>query len=232
MIYYSQTGAPFVGSQWAQNSQPCMPPSTFQDFLYAFPKPRLSGRVTKPRSAGNSPSSGGRRRTATMPHSSPMYHQISNQDYQATLSAALLVSAMQTGRRSRPISWHPASRQPEYSAPQHYYPSNSTMNPHNFPITQASPQPLQSMSNAFDEGSMLQSFAPSNISTTQHNFAHPAESNLPVQQSSFLQANDPQFDGWVDTGLNSFLCAPSFEWLALRHGIDESEHPVRRGSSF
>ncbi|KAL4867557.1 hypothetical protein BDV12DRAFT_198117 [Aspergillus spectabilis] len=195
MTYYSQTGAPFVGSQWAQNSQPCVPPSTFQDFLYAFPKPRLSGRVTKPRSAGNSPSSAGRRRTTTMPHSSPTYHQLSTQDYQTSLSVALMASAIQNGRRSRPISWHPASRQPEHSVPQHYYQSNTPMNSHNFPITQAGPQALQAMNNALDEGSMLQSFAPSNISTTQHNFAYPAESNIPVQQSSLLQASDPQFDG-------------------------------------
>ncbi|KAL5343127.1 hypothetical protein BJX70DRAFT_207965 [Aspergillus crustosus] len=210
MTYYSQAGVPSVGSQWPQNNEPCMPSSTLQNLLYAFPKPRLSGRVSKPRSAGTSPSSTGRRRTTTMPQSSPMYHQPPSQDYQASLNSALLASAFQSSRRSRPTSWHPASRrQQEYSMPQHYYPSGTTMNSYDFPISQATLESSQVMNNAFDGGSMLHSYAPPGISASQHTFANPTESDLSIHHPSYLQTNDPQFDGVSWDGSTPGL-TPSF----------------------
>ena len=76
--------------------------ATMQDWIRAFPRPRLN-RVTKPRSAGNSPSAATRRRTTigqgVGSGVSPQYHQ-------SSLEAAYLASATQ---QSRPISWHPSS---------------------------------------------------------------------------------------------------------------------------
>ncbi|KAL2830046.1 hypothetical protein BDW59DRAFT_141672 [Aspergillus cavernicola] len=211
-----QQGA-LPGSQWIQDSQPYVPSSTLRDFMSAFPKPRLSGRITKPRSAGNSPSSAGRRRTTTMPHSSPMYPQLPSQDYQTSLNAALLASAIQSGRRSRPISWHPASRQPGYSTPSHYYPFNTTMNSRNLPVTQACPQPMQAMTGTLNDAGMLQSYAPSDFPTMQQNLPFPmAESHLPMQESSYLQASNPQFDGasWdgPTPGFPSYVHPGSNDW--------------------
>ncbi|KAL4887372.1 hypothetical protein BJY04DRAFT_175763 [Aspergillus karnatakaensis] len=144
-----------------------------------------------------------------MPHSSPMYQQLPSQDYQSSVNAAMMASAIQSERRSRPISWHPASRQPEYSVPQHYYPANADTNSQMFSVAHAGPQPMQAMANTFDDGSMLQSYAPFDISTLQHNFAPTAENQLPIQRSSFLQANDPQFDGVSWEGSTPGL-TPSF----------------------
>ncbi|KAL4920483.1 hypothetical protein BDW62DRAFT_6714 [Aspergillus aurantiobrunneus] len=198
MTYYSQPGASFTGSQWSQNS---VQPSAFKDLLYAFPKPRLSGRIAKPRSAGNSPSAG-RRRTATM-HSSPMYCQPPNQDYQTSLNAALLLSAIQNRRRSRPISWHPASRQPEYSAPSQCYPSNMTTS-YNLPVTQACLQPSQTMGAGGLDENMLQ-FPATDIATMQQRLAlSSAESKLPIPEPSFLQP-DNQLDGALWDGSQSGL---------------------------
>ena len=234
MNYYSQPGAAFAGSQWAQDNRPCVPPTTLQDFIYAFPKPRLSGRITKPRSAGNSPSSAGRLRTTTM-HSSPIYRQLPNQDYQASLHAALLKSAIQRGRRSRPMSWHPASRQPEYPAPSHYDPSTMTMNTFNFPVTQVCPQPQQPMSGAFnDETAMLQSFASTEFPTSQQMTLPTAESQLHfLQDTSFLQVNNPQADGTFFDGSHpglSTLAPPisndwPFDMVSINQSVPSVEVP-------
>lgn len=140
-------------------------------------------------------------------HSSPMYRQLPNQDYQASLSAALLKSVVQHGRRSRPMSWHPASRQPEYPPPSHYDPSTMTMNTFNLPVTQACPQPQQPMSGAFnDENSMLRSFAPTEFPSSQQMTLPTAGNQLPfLQDTSFLQVNNPQVDGTFFDGSHSGL---------------------------
>ncbi|KAJ5098589.1 hypothetical protein N7532_005590 [Penicillium argentinense] len=72
-----------------------------QEWINAFPRPRHT-RVMKPRSAGNSPSSVGRRRTTV---AQSAMHGMPNQ-YQSSLEAVLLASATPN---SRPISWHPSS---------------------------------------------------------------------------------------------------------------------------
>lgn len=227
MNYHSQPGATFAGSQWAQDNQQCVPPTTLQDFIYAFPKPRLSGRITKPRSAGNSPSSAGRRRTTTM-HSSPMYRQLPNQDYQASLNAALLKSVIQHGRHSRPMSWHPASRQPEYPASSHYDPSTMAMHTFNLPVTQACLQPQQPISSAFnDEAAMLQTFAATEFPTPQQMTLPTAENQLPfLQDTSFLQVNNPQVDGTFFDGSHpglSTLAQPiSNDWPFDMVSINQS----------
>ncbi|KAL2821514.1 hypothetical protein BJX63DRAFT_218311 [Aspergillus granulosus] len=208
-----QPTAAYAGSQWVQEDQQCAPPSTLSDFIYAFPKPRLSGRVTKPRSAGNSPSSAGRRRTSTMPYSSPMHRQLPKQDYQTSLNAALLASAIQSGTRSRPISWHPASRQLDYS---HLYASSTALDSYNLQATQACPQPQQLISGAFDDESMLNSYAPSEISMPQHLDFSTADMHFPIQEPSYLQADNTQIDGmsWdvVSPGVPSYLQTTPNEW--------------------
>ncbi|KAL2851483.1 hypothetical protein BJY01DRAFT_209085 [Aspergillus pseudoustus] len=208
-----QPATAYVGSHWVQDDQPCAPPSTFSDFIYAFPRPRLNGRVVKPRSAGNSPSSAGRRRTSTMPFSSPMHRQLPKQDYQTSLKAALLASTMQSGRRSRPISWHPASRQLDCSQ---LYAQRTAVDSYNIPVTQACPQPQQIMSGAFDD-SMLNSYAPSEISMAQQNLDFStADMHFQIQEPSYLQSGNPQFDGvsWDGTspGVPSYLQATPNEW--------------------
>ncbi|KAL4904762.1 hypothetical protein BDW74DRAFT_153465 [Aspergillus multicolor] len=199
MTYYPQQGA-FVGSQWPQNNQP----SAFQQFLYAFPRPRLSGRISKPRSAGNSPSAG-RRRTTTM-HSTPTYRQLPAQD-QAHLNAALLASMNR--RRARPMSWHPALTQQEYATPQ-YYPPN--MDAYNFADMQ--PQQAQAIMGGFDD-TILQQFASTGM---QQDMAFP---QLP--QESFLQSQ-PQVDSafWDQTGMGVSPFAPSNDWPLDMTSINQS----------
>ncbi|KAJ5909117.1 hypothetical protein N7495_001799 [Penicillium taxi] len=81
------------GSQWLPenvyyNEQSTMSGQEWQSF------PQRRTRVTKPRSASNSPSTTSRRRQSAMNAS----------QYQHSLETALLASAP---RNSRPISWHP-----------------------------------------------------------------------------------------------------------------------------
>lgn len=91
---YSQASP--IGSQWLHENAPSQPA-----WAHAYLRPRLT-RIMKPRSAGNSPSSTGRNRTRV---AQSVMHAPSNQ-YQASLEAALLASAV---RNPRPISWHPSS---------------------------------------------------------------------------------------------------------------------------
>ncbi|KAL6229684.1 hypothetical protein BDW75DRAFT_90719 [Aspergillus navahoensis] len=197
MSYYSHPEA-FAGSQWPLNSQPF----ALQQFLYAFPKPTLSGRISKPRSAGNSPSAG-RRRTTTL-HGSPMYRQPTH-DQQISLNAALLAAINR--RRARPMSWHPALSQPEYAAPAHFYPTNS-LDSYNLPVTQVS-QSSQTIMGTFDDA-MLQPFPAAEVPTMQQDLAF---SQLPPEP--YLQVNQPQVDGtsWdgAEMGVPSFA-QPLDDW--------------------
>ncbi|KAL3432351.1 hypothetical protein BDV09DRAFT_174456 [Aspergillus tetrazonus] len=190
MTYYSQPEA-FAGSQWPLNNQS----TALQQFLYAFPKPRLSGRISKPRSAGNSPSAS-RRRTTTV-HSSPMYRQ-PTQEQQIDMNAALLAAINR--RRARPMSWHPVLNQPEYGTPAQFYPTTS-LDSYNLPVTQVT-QPSQAMTGAFDE-TMLQPFPAADVSNMQQDLAFP---QLP--QEPYLQMNQPQVDGTFWDG--SEMGVPSF----------------------
>lgn len=98
--YGWQPPASSTGSQWIPDHVYSQP-STMQDWVRAFPRPRHS-RVMKPRSAGNSPSAATRRRTTV---GQTAMHGLPNQ-YQSSLEAALLASA---SRNPRPISWHPST---------------------------------------------------------------------------------------------------------------------------
>ncbi|KAL4994869.1 hypothetical protein BDV10DRAFT_197131 [Aspergillus recurvatus] len=213
MTYYSRPEA-FAGSQWPLNSQP----SALQQFLYAFPKPKLSGRISKPRSAGNSPSAG-RRRTSTV-HSSPMYRQ-PTQDQQVSLNTALLAAINR--RRARPMSWHPALNQPDYAAPApaQFYPTNS-MDSYNLPFTQVPQQP-QTMMGTFDDA-MLQPFPAAEVPNMQQDLAF---SQLP--QEPYLQVNQPQVDGtsWDGTEMGvPSLAQPSNDWPLDMASINQSATSV------
>ncbi|GIJ86219.1 hypothetical protein Asppvi_005101 [Aspergillus pseudoviridinutans] len=115
-----QPQASVAGPYWiSPGDQPCFRTSTFRDLMYAFPRPKHTSRVMKPRSAGNSPSSAGKRR-ATTSHTSPMYRHLPQQSYQAQIQAALAASAIRRTRQPRPMSWHPASlRSTGYSTSQY-----------------------------------------------------------------------------------------------------------------
>lgn len=97
--YTGQPQTSPTGPQWLQDN--AFSQSTMQDWIHAFPRPRHT-RVMKPRSAGNSPSSVGKRRTTV---AQGAMHAPSSQ-YQSSLQAALLASALQN---PRPTSWHPSS---------------------------------------------------------------------------------------------------------------------------
>ncbi|EAW13138.1 uncharacterized protein ACLA_015830 [Aspergillus clavatus NRRL 1] len=105
-----QPQASVVVPHWTfQENQPCFCTSTFRDLMSAFPRPKHTSRVTKPRSAGNSPSAAAKRRT-TMSHHPSMYSQPPQQQgYQPPMDVAAMASAMRRARKPRPMSWHPAS---------------------------------------------------------------------------------------------------------------------------
>ncbi|KAI9370783.1 hypothetical protein BJX61DRAFT_68974 [Aspergillus egyptiacus] len=212
MTGYWQQGVPFVGPQWTQNNQPCVSSSTLRDFISAFPKPRLSGRITKPSSAGNSPSAG-RRRTTTMSHS----HQLPKQGHRTSVAAALLPTAIQHGRQPRPISWHPASTEPDYSTQTYSYPSSMTMDSHSVSDMQDY-QPLQAVTGNLVDTSMLQSYTSPEMPISHQNVPPPmAASHLPMQESDFLQLDTAQLNGvsWDESasGYASYVpTASSNEW--------------------
>lgn len=103
---YWQQPASTIGSEWGfQGGQFYEPPSVPNDMVYGFPRTRPC-RVTKPRSAGNSPRSVERRRT-TVAHGPVRYYPVVNNGYHSSLDSAHLFSAIQ--RKSRPVSWHQSS---------------------------------------------------------------------------------------------------------------------------
>ncbi|KAJ5370721.1 uncharacterized protein N7496_006813 [Penicillium cataractarum] len=101
--YQQPQASSTTGSQWfPEMSSDQLSNAQMQDWMRAFPRPRQN-RVMKPRSAGNSPSSAVRRRTAIAQNG--MYG-MPNQYHQSALEAAILASNAQN---TRPISWHPSS---------------------------------------------------------------------------------------------------------------------------
>ncbi|PWY67202.1 hypothetical protein BO70DRAFT_366390 [Aspergillus heteromorphus CBS 117.55] len=183
MAHCWQPQTSFANPNWVQGSQSCWPSSTFRDLMHAFPRPKHStGRVTKPRSAGNSPSSGGRRRTATIPHGPSTY-----QGYQAPVNAALLASALSGAGRARPTSWHPSLEPVQYPTAQ-YLPATTALD--NFAAIGVCPQPLPTAAATFQDGPVLPSYA-SDIPCSDMGL-HPlaaVQQQMPLQQS-FLHMND------------------------------------------
>ncbi|KAI9928184.1 hypothetical protein ASPWEDRAFT_39015 [Aspergillus wentii DTO 134E9] len=199
-----QPQASLPGSHWfPQGNQQCLN-SAFRDLVHAFPRPRHSARVMKPRSAGSSPSSVSKRRT-TMPHSSTMRRPTQpqqNQSYQTPFDAALLASAVQE-RRSRPISWHPASAASTgYSNPQ-YYSAATTAD--NLAAMAMPSQPINGLPSYGNENMM---YPTEDLSLSMEPFPSFPElqGTDPMQQASFLQMNSgSQVDpvAW-DAGTSNF----------------------------
>ncbi|KAF7589194.1 hypothetical protein BBP40_004682 [Aspergillus hancockii] len=195
MAHYIQPQLSQPGSQWIQEDQPCLPSSSFRDMVYAFPRPGNTGRVMKPRSAGNSPS--GRSRIAAS-HGSPMYQPIQNQSYQTPINPVVLASAMRRRRATRPISWHPASLESTaYLSPPYY----QTTAPESFAVMGPPAQSLDTTPPTLADGSMLPSYA----STPNGAFSFTAmQDPAPMQQSSFLDMSGLHIDPvtW-DTGVSN-----------------------------
>ncbi|KAF9894488.1 hypothetical protein FE257_006371 [Aspergillus nanangensis] len=236
MAHCWQPHASFAGSHWGQASQPCLPASTFRDLMYAVPKPRNPGRIMKPRSAGNSPSSAGRRRTAAY-HSSPIYQQVPTQGYQAPFNAAFLASTIRKKRTARPISWHPAMLAPaEYSSPPHYIaPSTASdnlaaMNMHSHPLnTTAAPH---------EDVTMMPPYASSGLpaSTDAYHFGCMSDP-MSMQVPSYLQMDGSQVDSisW-DAGASNVLALAqpiadtwAFDMMSMHNSIPSAD---AAGSSY
>ncbi|PYH82586.1 hypothetical protein BO82DRAFT_353550 [Aspergillus uvarum CBS 121591] len=171
-----QPQASFVDPAWASNNQPCMRSSTFRDMIHAFPRPKQTGRVTKPRSAGNSPASAGRRRTTTMPHSSTMYP-----GYQAPFNPAALASAFSRSSRNRPMSWHPVM-DPSTFPTDPYFANSTTLD--SLAAVGMCPQPLPTAPAVLEGNDMLSSYA------NGLPFFAGVQNQLPLHQSAFVQ-EDP-----------------------------------------
>ncbi|PYH43829.1 uncharacterized protein BP01DRAFT_358262 [Aspergillus saccharolyticus JOP 1030-1] len=167
-----QPQASFVDPAWASNNQPCMSSSTFRDMVHAFPRSKQTGRVTKPRSAGNSPASAGRRRTTTMPHSSTMYPS-----YQAPFNPAALASAFSRSSRSRPMSWHPVMESSAYATAP-YFADSTTLD--TLAAVGMCPQPLHTAPAVLESNDMLSSYAEGLP------FFSEVQDQLPLQQSTFV----------------------------------------------
>lgn len=219
-----QQPAAQTGSQWfRQGNQPCLRPSTFRDLVYSIPRPRHTiSRVMKPRSAGNSPSSTTRRRS-TMPHGSAAVHRpVSNQGFQ--YDPALLGSAIRE-RRSRPISWHPASaRYMGYSTP--YFQAPASQNPTAMEMPSQHPNtvpygddnlfsyPMQDLPIPND------SFAPFTV------FQEPA----PMPQPGFMPMDASQLDpGWdIPASTMSTMPPPmpecwAFDMMSMNNSIPSAD---------
>ncbi|KAL2865194.1 uncharacterized protein BJX67DRAFT_383185 [Aspergillus lucknowensis] len=165
-----------------------------------------------------------------------MYRQLPSQEYQTSLNAAILASALQNGRPSRPISWHPALRQQEYRS--HFFSPTTTVNSRNLPATRAYPQPRQILTGAFEDESVLQSFASSGISTSHmESFGlSTADSHLPIQHPTNLQVSNPQLDGasWNEptSGIPSDAQLISNEWPFDMMSINQSISSVGAPASI
>lgn len=151
-----------------------------------------------------------------MPHSSSTYRQPPSQD-QAPMNAALLASAMKE-RRSRPMSWHPASRQPEYLAQSQYYQPN-TMNSYAQP---------QKMVDGAVGGQMLPPMT-AEVPTMQQNPGFSETGYYPCQQT-FLQPNDAPLDEGLWNGPSGLPFVPPMnDWAFDTMSMNQSA-PSNYGS--
>ncbi|RAL14619.1 uncharacterized protein BO97DRAFT_441611 [Aspergillus homomorphus CBS 101889] len=202
-----QPQASFADPVWASNNQPCMRSSTFRDMIHAFPKPKQTGRVTKPRSAGNSPASAGRRRTTTMPHSSAMYP-----GYQAPFNPAALASAFCRSSRTRPMSWHPVVDPTTYSTAP-YFANSTTLD--SFAAVDMCPQPLSTAPAVMEGNDMLSSYV------EELPFFTGMQDQLPLQQPAFVQEEPVS---WSNTSTMPAVAEPmsdcwSFDMASMHNSM-------------
>ncbi|PLB44352.1 hypothetical protein P170DRAFT_440650 [Aspergillus steynii IBT 23096] len=174
----------WTGSHWYQG-QPSLRSSTFRNLVSAFPRPRQTGRVTKPRSAGNSPTHTGRRRT-TVSNSSPMYRHLPTQNYQAPYDPALLAAAFHRNTATRPISWHPASLGTAT------YPENFPTTAHNdMEVMGMASQPLDVSPPVMTNANMLQPYALPNVPMSTDACFPGMQYTTSIQQPSLMGMSDP-----------------------------------------
>ncbi|KAF5864777.1 hypothetical protein ETB97_006314 [Aspergillus alliaceus] len=226
MANYIQPPISQAVSHWIQADQPAVPSTSFRDMMYAFPRPRHTGRVVKPRSAGNSPSSG---RWRAPSHGSPIYQSVQTQAYQTPINPAILASVMRRRRASRPISWHPATLESAtYTSPPYF----QTTAEESLPVMASSIQTLGTAPTAFADGSMIPSYASPDFSTPNGAFSFSTmPDSAPMQQSSFLDMSGAQFDQvtW-DTGASNLttMAQPisdnwTFDMMSMNNSIPSAD---------
>lgn len=233
MAGYYKPPASFIGAQWPHNNNHSgLPSSAVGDLMYAFPRPKKTGRIMKPRSAGNSPSAAGRRRAY---QTSPQYQQpFSTQGYQLAFNPALLASAIREKRATRPISWHPATlASAEYSSPQ-YFPTTTVadnlalLNTH-----QLDPTPT-----SYGDFNMMPSYTTSDMSTTTDAFSFGGmPENVSMQPPSYLQMGDSQVEplSWDTVSSNVPAMAQpmpdawAFDMMSMQNSMPSTDIP---GSSY
>ncbi|KAE8377330.1 hypothetical protein BDV26DRAFT_263855 [Aspergillus bertholletiae] len=224
MANYIQPQAP--GSHWIQTDQYCVPSASFQDMMYAFPRPRHTGRVMKPRSAGNSPSSAGRWRAAA-PHGSPTYQSLQAQPYQTQVNPALLASALRRrATATRPISWHPASLETAvYSSPPYF----QTTAAENLAVMAPSTQPIGPASTTLTDGSMLPSYVSPEFSAPTESFSFTTMPDpASMQQSAFLDMSGSQIVpvSWDDNAPTVTQPMPDswpFDMMSMNNSIPSGD---------
>ncbi|KAE8349702.1 hypothetical protein BDV28DRAFT_140703 [Aspergillus coremiiformis] len=212
------------GSHWIQADQLSVPSSRVPDMMYAFSRPKHTGRVMKPRSAGNSPSSAGRWRPAVS-HSSPIYQPVQTQPYQMPINPAVLASAMR--RRVRPISWHPASLESAaYSSPPYF----QATAPETLAVMAPPTHPLGTAPSTFADGTMLSSYAAPEFSVPNGTFFTAMPDPAPMQQSSFLDMHGAQIDPvtWDTSALNVTMAQPTsdswpFDMMSMNNSIPSAD---------
>lgn len=221
---------PQAGSYWLQADQPCVPSSNFRDMMYAFPRPRHTGRVMKPRSAGNSPSSAGRWRAAAS-HGSPIYQPVQAQPYQAQVNPALLASALRSRRATatRPISWHPASLETAaYTSPPYF----QTTAAENLGVMAPSTQPMGPATTTLADAGMLPSYDSQEFSAPTEVFSFSAMPDpASMQQSSFLDMSGSQIDPvtWDNSAPNMTTMAQPmsdnwpFDMMSMNNSIPSAD---------
>ncbi|KAB8240102.1 hypothetical protein BDV35DRAFT_386108 [Aspergillus flavus] len=225
---------PQAGSYWLQADQPCVPSSNFRDMMYAFPRPRHTGRVMKPRSAGNSPSSAGRWRAAAS-HGSPIYQPVQAQPYQAQVNPALLASALRRRRATatRPISWHPASLETAaYTSPPYFQttaaenlgvmaPSTQPMGPATTTLADADPASMQQSSFLDMSGSQIDPVTWDNSAPNMTTMAQPMSDNWPFDMMSMnnsIPSADVEASGYASAPSSGYLTGPSTpDFLPIQH---------------
>ncbi|KAL5366073.1 hypothetical protein BJX96DRAFT_160294 [Aspergillus floccosus] len=229
--YYHQPPASSIGAQWPHNNHSGLPSSAVGDLMYAFPRPRKTGRIMKPRSAGNSPSAAGRRRAY---QTSPQYQQpLSTQEYVLSFNPALLASAIREKRASRPISWHPASlASAEYSSPQ-YFPTTAADN-----LALLNTHQLDPTSTSYGDFNMMPSYTTSDMSTATDAFSFgDITENVSMQPPSYMQMSGSQVEplSWDTASSNVPAMAQpmpdawAFDMMSMQNSMPSTDIP---GSSY
>ncbi|PLB38084.1 uncharacterized protein BDW47DRAFT_105807 [Aspergillus candidus] len=201
MAHFQQTMLP--GSQWMPQNQPCWSASTFRDLMQAIPRPnRHASRISKPRSAGNSPSSSTARRTAQYQPPRPA----------SAYNAALLAASMRRPT-TRPTSWHPAT----FDSSAYCPPAPAASQYYATPTTSAS----------FGDATMLPQYALSGSSFPAMPDSAPMDDESFLQQQHMATTTnttanqiDPMAAAWDSGALTQPMPDSwSFDMMSMTHSI-------------